>query len=146
LYDDFTRLEMFATAFLGRYAHEHRVLHYVNAGHAPVVYRPRGGPAVLLSADAPPLGMLPDAEGVVAQILGLRAGDLLVVATDGLNEARAPSGELFGYERLLELIDRTCDAPAPVIARAVLDAVFAFQAGRIQDDDQTLIVLKGVAG
>ena len=70
-------------------------------------------------------------------------GDLFVVATDGLNEARNPDGELFGYERLLGIIDAEAQQDAATITQRLLASVEAFQNGRPRDDDQTVLVMKG---
>ena len=51
---------------------------------------------------------------------------------------------MLGYERLLELVDGLADRTAEQIGRALFGAVQTFAAGHPQDDDQTLIVLKGV--
>lgn len=141
LYDDLTLLEAFATMVVLQHDPAARQLRCANAGHAPLIYRPPGGPARLLESDSAPVGVLP-LELCADQTLPFGPGALLLAATDGFNEARGPDGELFGYQRLLELVDRLADQPAAAIGRALFEAVDAFAAGRDQDDDQTLIVLK----
>lgn len=144
LYDDFSDLGMFATIFLGQYEPEHRHILYSNAGHSPVIYRPTDGPSRLLQADAPPMGGLPiNPSG--QQRLRLGPGDLLVVATDGFSESRDSVGNLFGHERLLRLIEDYADQSARAIVDKLFQAVQHFSANHPQDDDQTLVVLKGVA-
>lgn len=143
LYDDFTNLGTFATAFVGQYDAETSTLSYANAGQSPVIFRPSGGPAQLLEADGAPIGVLPMCL-CENHFLRFGAGDLLIVATDGLSEASNPSGEMFGYDRMLHLVESLADQPAQVIARLLFDTVDRFAAGHLQDDDRTLIVLKGV--
>ena len=67
------------------------------------------------------------------------------MGTDGFSEATNAAGEMFGYERLLRLVESLADKPA----EAILDALFAeiggFAAGHLQEDDRTLVVAKGVA-
>jgi sigma-B regulation protein RsbU (phosphoserine phosphatase) len=145
MYDDFTEVGMFATLFLGQYDPAEQVLAYANAGHAPVIYRPRDGAARLLEADGTPIGVLPQSLcGYHA--LQAQAGDVLVAATDGLGEVHNASREMFGYERLLELVDRLHHASAQQIAASILEAVHAFSAQNnpIQtlEDDQTIVVIK----
>jgi sigma-B regulation protein RsbU (phosphoserine phosphatase) len=70
---------------------------------------------------------------------------VLVVATDGFSEARNPADEMFGYERLLDLVDQVADRSAYAIANVLFEAVDRFGVGRPQDDDQTLVVIKGAA-
>lgn len=142
LYDDLTMLEAFVTTFVAQYDAAAAAMHYANAGHAPVIYRPLCGPARLIEGDGVPVGVLP-IDMCENRTLAFGPGTLLIVATDGFNEARSPSGEQFGYDRLLALADEFADQPAQVIAYAIFDAVESFAAGRPQEDDQTLIVLKG---
>ena len=120
------------------------MLHYANAGHAPVIYRRQGQPARMLEADGVPIGVLPVS---LCETLAVpfAPGDVLVIATDGFSEASNLTGELFGYERLLTLVDAMADGSAAQIGHALYDAIQTFAAGRPQDDDQTLIVLRGVA-
>ena len=73
----------------------------------------------------------------------IRPGDVLVVATDGFAEARNARDELFGYERLLNFVESVATESAAQIAGALYHAVASFSAGQMQDDDQTLIVIKG---
>jgi len=144
LYDDMSDVGMFTTLFMGQYDSNTRQLVYVNAGHAPVIYYPIGGSARLLEADGPAIGML--SENLAKDhVLFLRPGDLLVAATDGLNEARNQDGSMFGYDRLLQLVEEMAVQSAAEIADGLLTAVNTFAADRPQDDDQTLIVIKGIA-
>lgn len=143
LYDDFSTLDTFATAFVACYQPESQIMQYANAGHAPVLYRPAGGAARMLEADGVPVGVLPISL-CENQTIDFGPGDVLVVATDGFSEANNPRGELFGYERLLQLLDQAADQPAQVIAKMLFDAIYDFSSGRPQDDDQTVIVIKGV--
>ncbi|MDQ1301042.1 MAG: phosphoserine phosphatase RsbU/P [Chloroflexota bacterium] len=142
LYDDLTEVSMFVTIFLGQYDPGQRRLCFANLGHSPVIYCPAGGPARLLEADGPMLGALPVN---LSEDQGLPFGpdDLLIVATDGFNEARNTAGQMFGYERLLVLAEDLAGQCADEIAQNLYAAVGAFSAGHAQDDDQTLIILKG---
>ena len=143
LYDDFTEVGMFATVFVGQYDHRERMLYYANAGHSPVIYCPIGGSAVLLEADGTPMGVLP-VSLCENQALELRPGDVLVGATDGFSEASNQEGEMFGYERLLALVEGLAQESAQDIASGMFDAIAIFSSGHQQDDDQTLFVIKGV--
>lgn len=142
LYNDFTRIGVFATVFVGQYEAERREIAYANAGHAPVIYRPRSGNAELLLADNTAIGILP-VNHFQNRYLPLRPGDLLVVATDGFSDARNADDEMFGIERLLIAIDELAERSAREIADGLFSAIDRFSAGHPQDDDQTLIVLKG---
>lgn len=143
LYDDFTEVGMFATVFVGQYEQGKRMLRFANAGHAPVIYRSCDSPARLIEAEGVPMGVLRDSL-CAEQAIPLRPGDLLVVASDGFHEARNPSDEMFGIERLLNLIDQHTALSAAELGAALYDAVEHFSSDRTSIDDRTLIVIKGV--
>lgn len=144
LYNDFTRVGVFATVFVGQYEVGSQRLMYANAGHAPVIYRPHDGEPVLLRADSTAIGILP-VSYCRNQVLRLGPDDLLVVATDGFSDVRDPGEEIFGVDRLIELVDRLHGGTAHEIAAGMFEEADRFGHGRQQDDDQTLIVIKGAA-
>jgi phosphoserine phosphatase RsbU/P len=143
LYGELTDLGMFVTVFVGQYHADTRSVSYVNAGQSPVLYRPAGGEVRLIQADCIPVGVLP-AVDPVQRSLRLAPGDLLIVASDGFNEAHDESEEMFGIDRLASMASALSHLSAPEIARAMLVAVEDFSRGHPQDDDQTIVVLKGV--
>jgi CHASE3 domain sensor protein len=144
LYEDFTHAGMFATIFVCCYNPTTQRLTYTNAGHSPVFYCPANGPAQLLPAEAPPVGVLPtlSPESIT---MPFAPGDILVMATDGLGEAHNMKKELFGYKRLAALIESLRQKSAQEIAEALFDAVKRFAVGCDQYDDQTVLIVKGMA-
>jgi sigma-B regulation protein RsbU (phosphoserine phosphatase) len=144
LYNDFTRVGVFATVFVGQYEAGSQKLIYANAGHAPVIYRPHDGEPILLRADSTAIGILPVSH-CRNHVLRLEPDDVLVVATDGFSDVRDPSEDIFGIDRLMELIERLHDRTPHEIAAGMFEEADRFGHGRQQDDDQTVIVIKGVA-
>jgi sigma-B regulation protein RsbU (phosphoserine phosphatase) len=142
LHDDLDELGMYATTFLASFDARTREVAYVSAGHSPVIHRPAAGPSVLWTPEEPPLGMI-DRVATGTRTIALAPGDVLVIATDGFNEARDPDAALFGTDRLLATVDRVHGGTAADIGKHLSEAVRAFQRGREQDDDQTLLVMKG---
>jgi sigma-B regulation protein RsbU (phosphoserine phosphatase) len=145
MYDDFNDVGMFATVFVGQYEPAQRRLTYANAGHSPVIYCPAGRPAQLLPADDVPVGILP-LDQPQSRSLTLQPGDALVVASDGFSEARDLNGVMFGYDRLLQHVQAQIHAgkTARETTLALFERLSDYGAGCPQDDDQTLVVLKGV--
>ncbi|MCA9928422.1 MAG: SpoIIE family protein phosphatase [Anaerolineales bacterium] len=143
LYDDFTDVMMFATVFAGQYDPHSRLLTYSNAGHSPVIFVPAGEKARMLEASGTAIGVLPE-NMAVNETLTLAVGDVLVIATDGFSEARCADGRLFGYAALQQLVQDNCHQSAREIAEMLYTAVSNFATGHPQDDDQTLIVVKGI--
>ena len=144
LYDDFTEVSMFATVFVGHYDSSFRTITFANAGHSPVFYCPVDGEAVMLEADGTALGILTWCLSEDHSLV-LGDGDLLVVASDGLPEAQNAVGEMFGYERLQRLIEHHRGESAENLLKQLLDAVKQFSGDTEQDDDETIMILKGVA-
>lgn len=143
LYDDFTEVGMFATVFVGSWNPHTEQLSYANAGHVPVIHRPVGGSAYLMEVTGTALSVLPENTAVDATI-PFGEGDLLIAASDGLNEASNQSGEMFNYDRLISLVDRLADKPAAEIVHNLYAVVSEFSQGLAQEDDQTIFVIKGI--
>ena len=70
----------------------------------------------------------------------LEPGDVLVLYTDGIIEAKAASGETYGHERLERLIEQSGELPAERICESIIADVSAWM--KTQDDDLTLLVAR----
>ena len=137
-----TAVNQFATFFLAHVDEANLKLSFSNAGHNwPVVFRDDGQREFLVKGGVV-VGILEDA-AFEEETVTLEAGDRLVFYTDGVSEAQAPSGELFGEERLYELV---ASLPRELSAREVTDRIVArvneFLGGAEAGDDITLMVLR----
>jgi sigma-B regulation protein RsbU (phosphoserine phosphatase) len=74
--------------------------------------------------------------------LPLETGDLFLLFTDGLSEARGPNDELFGEGRLATIIEEHADMPLEELRERILRDVRAFAGEPGPHDDMTLILLK----
>ena len=129
----------FMTAFAMLYRPDTRILSYLSAGHPPVLLR-RGRDVQLLGeGDQIPLGVLRDYEYRNNEIK-LEPGDLLLLYTDGLTEARDRHEHMLGVDRLSELFASGGNTPE-AIRDSIVGELCAYQGGPIGTDDQTLIVL-----
>ena len=144
LYDDFTDVSMFATLFMGHYDSQMRQMNYVNAGHSPVVFAPAGGQAQLVEADVTAIGILPS-NCAKERKIDIHEGDVVVIGSDGLNNASNSQDQQFGYDRFVDLVDNLADKPAQQIAEGLFNSIDDFSNGASQADDQTLVVIKGVS-
>lgn len=143
MYQDFTAVEMFATAIVVAFDPDTRELSYSSAGHSPVVYCPADGEPEILPANGPAMGVVPqDVAGRNSIILN--PDDIFIICTDGFNEAWNEKEEMFGYNRLLNLVASLRKFSALEIAVEMYMAIEKFSEGHVQDDDQTLIVIKGI--
>jgi serine phosphatase RsbU (regulator of sigma subunit) len=116
-------------------------LHYVNAGHNPPVLMRAGKEMLTLDPTGPVIGLLDDPEYGQGEII-LCPGDVLVIYSDGVTEAMDPDGNLFGEERLFEIIRAHHTSSAGEIITAIVQAVRTFAGTAPQSDDLTLIVVK----
>ncbi|WP_051177174.1 SpoIIE family protein phosphatase [Halodesulfovibrio aestuarii] len=133
----------FVTLFCLHIAGENCAMKWASAGHDPaIIYDPEKSEFRELKAHGLPLGVLPDSEYEEVCCDTLRSGNVLVIGTDGIWEALAPEGEMFGKERLKEVVRMNHDKPATEILHAVVDAVKVFQDGEPQLDDITIVILK----
>lgn len=132
---------MFVTVFVGQYHPASREMVFANAGHSPVIFRPAKGRPRLLEADGIALG-INETSLSKNHRLCLAEGDLLVVMTDGLNEARNSRNECFGISRLLRQVQRLNGRSAIEISETLRRTVRHFSGCEPQADDQTIIVLR----
>jgi sigma-B regulation protein RsbU (phosphoserine phosphatase) len=107
------------------------VVQLANAGLEPPLLRRRSGNWESLTGGGVLLGVDPRAEYPESRV-ELLAGDLVVLYTDGLTEARRED-ELFGIERLREVVDRNAHRRARDLIAVVMEAARSF-ADRSLDD------------
>lgn len=113
-----------------------------NGGQVSPLVLPADGPAAFIQLPPPrlPLGMWPDLEYHEAQY-DLRPGDTVLFCTDGIVEAHNPAGEMFGFERLEQVVNRCAGLGVDELLAAVLESVDAFAEGTEQYDDITLVIV-----
>ncbi len=117
---------------------------WVRAGHEPaLLYRAREDRFEnLLGEGAAPLGLDTEAVFSTNELGGLVPGDILVLYTDGITEARDPGGIMFGRERIEVCIRANVYKSARRIRDALLDDVKNHIAAAGVEDDVTLVVAK----
>jgi len=133
--------ERFATLFLGIVDPQKHILKFVNAGHNPPLLFHTDGTHEELPATGIPVGFYPDAPYEALEI-ELRQGDRLLIHSDGIPEAFSEQEEMFGDERLVEVVKKLGDEPAQGVLDGVLSAVEEWSRGSTAyQDDRTLLVL-----
>lgn len=133
---------MFVTLFYGLLSEEDRTLTYANAGHNPPIVLRAEGTVETLTATGIALGAMAGSE-YSSRMVTIGAGDVAILYTDGVTEAINARFEMFGEERLLDVVRENAAAGADEILEAVFTAVDVFCAGEAQFDDITLVVIKG---
>ncbi|HYE30689.1 MAG TPA: SpoIIE family protein phosphatase [Methylomirabilota bacterium] len=135
--------ERFVTLALLQLDPNDRCLRYVNAGHSPAyLLSADGNVRALLKRTGPPLGIQPSTQYECTEAIKLHPGELVVITTDGFEEAVAPDDSFFGAERVLDVVKRNRDRSAEEIIDALYEALSEFTEDLPQADDLTAIVAK----
>ena len=142
LYDDTQRNDVYATAFVALYSVHDNSLNYSNAGHpAALLWKAASRKFCELSDGGTALGLFWD-EVYEEKKVVFQTGDILVLYTDGIVEAKRDDDEMFEDWRLRSVIEAHADDSSEVVMNAVLDSVGQFQNGARQRDDITILVFK----
>ena len=120
-----------------------KTLRWVRAGHEPAtIFGPSGNKSQDLYGDGVALGVVADYNYTEYTLQDWEPGSVIVIGTDGIRETRNSKGEMFGLERLHEVISQNANASAEVIQNHVIGALRTFQANAKQEDDITLVIIK----
>jgi len=117
---------------------------FINAGHNPAyLYRSATGKIEELVSDLFVLGMF-DSSSYETRTLHLCKGDVLVVYSDGLTDAENKKKEMFGEDRLLNLIRQEAPSGSAELEKKLLQAIEEFTEGTPQTDDVTFVIVENV--
>jgi len=136
------RANLFITLFYGILDPIGGTLTYCNAGHNP--------PYLIRSSDQESVESL-TRTGIAMGIetnstwstdtVAIEPGDILVLYTDGIPDARDQDGDFFNDEAIIEIVRENSDRSAHEIQSSIINEVQKFSADTPQDDDITLMVL-----
>lgn len=133
----------FMTLFYLSIDPEAKRLDWVRAGHDPaLIYDPNRDEFEELKGSGIALGVSEGFDYEENHHNGLANGQIIAVGTDGIWEAVNRDGEMFGKERLRNIIRSNADADAAQILNAVYDQLNEFTLGRKTEDDITLVIIK----
>lgn len=135
-------LAKFVTMAMCRYFPESGKLQWSRAGHPPALLVRRSGESRQLAGEGFPIGFVEHATYEMVEE-SLEVGDVLLLVTDGVTEVQNRAMQVFGSERLVEVLQSLSpDASAAQILGDVVGAVDTFREGRVLKDDVTLVLLK----
>jgi phosphoserine phosphatase RsbU/P len=136
-------IERFITLLLVCLDPRTRTLHYANAGHpSGYILNAAGDIKTRLVRTGVPLGVKPEADYPAAREVSLDSGDLILLLTDGIDEAVSPKEELFGIERVLAVVRERRTSHAIEVVEALYQAVRQFSERAPQLDDATVVVIR----
>jgi len=130
----------YVTMLFALWNDESRTLQVANSGAVqPVLCRL--GQAETVRAEGFPLGLFPDVS-YDELTLATEPGDVVLFVSDGILDAENTEGEMYGPERLADMLCSRREQPAQEIADAILSDVSRFQGEQERFDDETVIVMK----
>ena len=134
---------MFVTMFICMYDLKQRRIEYCNAGHNPPVIGNAEGQYTFLDvkeANAP-IGLWPDLE-YVGEEMDLPSGSMMLLYTDGLNEAENRQQEQYGDDHIVELLTSLSSSNCHDIVEALKADTDQFRDGAEQNDDLTMLAFR----
>lgn len=135
--------DRFITAFIGLLDPATHSLRFVSAGQGPILhYQAASGSFARYPPTSFPLGAMHLPARRAASVLELLPGDVLLLLSDGIYEQHDASGEMFGEERVEQMVRNHGQASMAELSARLLAAVPAFSHGTAQEDDITLVLLK----
>jgi sigma-B regulation protein RsbU (phosphoserine phosphatase) len=136
----YTPPEKFATFYFAIYDDASGLLTYTNAGHLPPVLL-RNGTATRLDVNGTVVGAFPFSPYEESTVQ-LERGDLLVCFTDGVTEPENEYGEMFGEDRLVDLLARNRDRDSEELMATVMASVREWTGSPELQDDMTMLVAR----
>ncbi len=135
--------ERYVTIALTKIDAENRTLIYSSAGHpCGFLLDANGEVRSRLRRTGSPLGIQPEIPFASSEPISLKAGDTVLLLTDGLEEAMSPDEEFFGIERVLNLVREHTQQSAREIVDILYQNVLTFSGDAGLSDDLTVVVIK----
>jgi len=135
----------FMTLFLAVLDHRRREITWVRAGHdAAILYDPIDDSFKELMGEGISLGITPHYPYREYTQSGFSPGRILLIGTDGIWDTKNQKGEMFGKDRLRDIIRKHSDCTSEGIANEVIRQLDTFRMGAAQKDDVTLVVVKSL--
>ncbi len=133
---------MFVTLLYGVLDYRTGVMQYARAGHLlPIILDGRGKPMTLRMGVGQPLGLYSKVE-LDKQEVAIQPGGMMLFFTDGLNEAVDESGEQFGLERVVKLLQASRGESSKVICKRLWGAVKEYSRAAPHQDDFAVLLMK----
>ena len=132
---------MFVTLFLALYDPQSGELAYANGGHCPpciVDARSDRSPRLLEHLSGPLVGVMPDLEYTLF-LDRLEDGETCLLFTDGVTEAMNERKELYGEERLMEVMARHRNVKPKELLALVFGDIIRYRGEEPQSDDITML-------
>jgi phosphoserine phosphatase RsbU/P len=141
---DMNEKEMFVTVLFGILNCATHQFQYVRAGHeVPIIFDAQGSFKRLLKTNGQALGVFEEIT-LDEKTVELSKGSMLVLCSDGIPEAPNRQNISFGYDGIARSVGRMPGASAQAVCDELIRAVVEHQAGSLQHDDMTVVILRAV--
>jgi sigma-B regulation protein RsbU (phosphoserine phosphatase) len=142
LLNDLSRAELFITMFYVKYDTATQWLSYASAGHNhPLLFSASNGTCLELDAEGLILGVK-EAVLFEEKSIQLDIGDVLLLYTDGLTETTDPDGEMFGIERLTDILREFHSTPPQNLIDIIYRELVSFAGGVKLTDDVSIVAMR----
>lgn len=134
----------YVTMLMAVWDDSNQTLQIANAGSVQPVFVSRTSEGVTvktIKAEGFPLGLFPNVS-YEEFTLSTQPGDMIVFFSDGIPDAENAAGEMFGTDRLRQVLESQVEPTAASTVDAILKAVSDFQSGVEHFDDETVVVLR----
>ena len=120
-----------------------RCIKWVRAGHDPAIfYDPGSDTFEELGGSGIALGVMEDCNYKEYKKATLEKGQLILLSTDGIWEARNNKGEMFGKEPIYDIIRNNSSSSANEILDTIFNSLKNFHKGSKVEDDLTVVIIK----
>ena len=141
---DMNDKEMFVTILFGILNRVTHQFHYARAGHeAPIFFDKQGYIRRMPKANGQLLGVF-DEIALDEQTIELSKGSMLLLYSDGIPEAPNRQNVNFGYDGLVRTVGQMPGSSAQEVCDELIQAAVKHQAGSLQHDDMTVVVVRAV--
>ena len=137
-----TSLEKYATFYFALYNESTHALTYTNAGHVPPMLL-RGSDIQTMDSTGTVVGAFPFAT-YEEKTVPLEHGDILLAYTDGIVEPENVYGEVFGEDRLKDLLLKHARADSSELIARTMEAVVHWTGSSELQDDMTMVVARRI--
>lgn len=131
----------FMTAWIGLYDPTSKVLEYSCCGHPPALLLHANGSVEELGNLGGVLGVR-ELQQVKTRSISFFSEEILLLYTDGLIEARNGRNEMYGKERLIKEMKTVSHSNARELVNGIIQDVEMHNAGKLAQDDLTLLALR----
>ena len=132
----------FMTMFIALFEPDTGIMDWCSAGHPPTLLRRTSGEVERLLSTGRVLGVFPNGNFVLGERKTLEPGDTLLLYTDGATEANAPDEEMFGEDRLTDVLRASAEAGPGALLQAITTTLLEWTQAPDMGDDLTMMAVQ----